>query len=105
MTEKFMSMRNLKFLLYEVFDAASLTRYPYYAEYDRKMLDMVLQAVVISKALDGKPPEAEINFYQGKFHTFRYFFGYELPKVEGLINRLMHTDGMTVQMKKEWFSD
>ena len=44
MTEKFMSMRNLKFLLYEVFDAASLTRYPYYEEYDRKMLDMVLQA-------------------------------------------------------------
>ena len=40
MTEKFMSMRNLKFLLYEVFDASSLTRYPYYAEYDRKMLDM-----------------------------------------------------------------
>ena len=65
----------------------------------------LIQAVVISKALDGKPPEAERNFYQGKFHTFRYFFGYELPKAEGLINRLMHTDGMTVQMKKEWFSD
>ena len=46
MTEKFMSMRNLKFLLYEVFDAASLTRYPYYGEYDRKMLDMVLQAAM-----------------------------------------------------------
>ena len=44
MAEKFMSMRNLKFLLYEVFDAVSLTRHPYYEEYDRKMLDMVLQA-------------------------------------------------------------
>ncbi|HKI49720.1 MAG TPA: acyl-CoA dehydrogenase family protein, partial [Desulfobacteria bacterium] len=46
MTEKFMSMRNLKFLLYEVFDAASLTRHPYYEEYDRKMLDMVLKAAL-----------------------------------------------------------
>lgn len=44
LAEKFMSMRNLKFLLYEVFDAASLTRYGYYEEYDQKMLDMVLQA-------------------------------------------------------------
>ena len=65
----------------------------------------LIQAIVIVKALSGEPPEAEEDFYQGKFYTFRYFFGYELPKVEGLVNRLMHTDGMTVQMKKEWFSD
>jgi len=39
-----MSMRNLRFLLYEVFDGVSLTRYDYYGAYDRKMLDMVLQA-------------------------------------------------------------
>jgi alkylation response protein AidB-like acyl-CoA dehydrogenase len=44
MASKFMSMRNLRFLLYEVFDLASLTRHAYYREYDRKMLDMVLQA-------------------------------------------------------------
>ena len=39
-----MSMRNLKFLLYEVFDAASLTAHAYFEEYDRKMLDMVIEA-------------------------------------------------------------
>lgn len=44
MAEKFVSMRNLKFLLYEVFDAISLTKHDYYGEYNRKMLDMVLQA-------------------------------------------------------------
>ena len=44
MATKFMSVRNLRFLLYEVFDLASLARYDYYREYDRKMLDMVLQA-------------------------------------------------------------
>ena len=61
----------------------------------------LLQAIAIVKALKGELPEAEEDFYEGKFYTFRYFFGYELPKVEGLINRLMHADGMTVLMRKE----
>ena len=65
----------------------------------------LIQAIVIVKALNGGPSEAEKDFYQGKFYTFRYFFGYELPKAEGLVNRLMHTDGLTAQTKKEWFSD
>ena len=65
----------------------------------------LLQAIAIVKALKGELPEAEEDFYEGKFYTFRYFFGYELPKVEGLINRLMHADGMTVLMRKEWFRD
>ncbi len=66
MAEKFVSMRNLKFLLYEVFDTASLTRYDYYGEYDRKMLDMVLQASLelaqgllwpYFQEMDQNPPE------------------------------------------------
>ena len=65
----------------------------------------LLQAVAIVKALKGEPSEADMAFYQGKFHTFRYFFAYDLPKTEGLLYRLNHTDGMTVFMKKEWFSD
>jgi hypothetical protein len=43
---KFISERNLKFLLYEVFDVALLTQYDYYKEYDGKMLDMVLKAAM-----------------------------------------------------------
>ncbi|MBW1796960.1 MAG: acyl-CoA dehydrogenase N-terminal domain-containing protein, partial [Deltaproteobacteria bacterium] len=46
MAQKFVSARNLKFLLYEVFDAESLLQYPYFEEYDRKMFDMVLKAAV-----------------------------------------------------------
>ena len=65
----------------------------------------LLQAIVIAKALNGETSKEEKDFYQGKFFTFRYFFGYELPKTEGLVNRLMHTDGLTVIMKQEWFSD
>ena len=65
----------------------------------------LIQAIAITSALNGELSQTEKDFYRGKFHTFRYFFDYELPKVEGLVNRLMNTDGMTVLMKKEWFSD
>ena len=65
----------------------------------------LIQAIVIVKVLNGDPSKAEKDFYQGKFYTFRYFFGYELPKAEGLVNRMMHTDGMTVHMNKDWFTD
>jgi len=44
--KKFVSERNIKFLLYEVFDVESLTKYEYYQEHNRKMFDMVLKAAV-----------------------------------------------------------
>ena len=40
---KFVSERNLKFLLHEVFDIESLTQYDYYADHNRKTFDMVLK--------------------------------------------------------------
>ena len=43
---KFVSERNIKFLLYEVFDVESLTKYEYYSEHNRKLFDMVLKAAV-----------------------------------------------------------
>jgi butyryl-CoA dehydrogenase len=46
MATKFVSERNIKFLLYEVFDIESLTEYEYYSEHNRKMFDMVLKAAV-----------------------------------------------------------
>ena len=46
MAAKFVSERNIKFLLYEVFDVESLTAYDYYGEHNRKMFDMVLKAAV-----------------------------------------------------------
>ena len=44
MATKFFSERNLKFLLYEVFDVESLTQFDYYRDLNRKIFDMVLQA-------------------------------------------------------------
>lgn len=65
----------------------------------------LVQATVIVKALNAEPAKTEKEFYGGKFYTFRYFFSYELPKTEGLVYRLMHTDGITVSMRKELFTD
>lgn len=63
------------------------------------------QAVVAQKALAKNPAEADANFYQGKLFTCRYFFGYELPKIEGLAARLLTGDGLTVAMKQDYFQD
>ena len=63
----------------------------------------LVQALVIRKALEEKNSEDEDSFYQGKFQTFLYFFHYELPKIEGLAQRLMEGDGLTVEMKADLF--
>jgi len=38
----YVNLRNLKFLLYEVFDAESLTRYEHFKDHDRASFDMIL---------------------------------------------------------------
>ena len=66
MADKFFSERNLKFLLYEVFDVISLTRYDYYGMHNRKMFDMVLDAAAklakdllwpVFDEMDRNPPQ------------------------------------------------
>jgi len=63
---KFISERNIKFLIYEVFDVESLAEYDYYREHNRKMFDMVLKAAIklgkdllfpIFVEMDRNPPE------------------------------------------------
>jgi butyryl-CoA dehydrogenase len=68
-------------------------------------LQWLVQATVALKALGNGPNDAEENFYNGKLFAFRYFFEYELPKIEGLAKRLMNSDGLTVDIKVEFFSD
>jgi butyryl-CoA dehydrogenase len=65
----------------------------------------LVQGIVIQRALNTDPSEKEAHFYEGKFSAFRYFFGYELPKIDGLVRRLTESDGLTVEMKTAWFSD
>ncbi len=65
----------------------------------------LVQATAVVKGLRNDPGEVEANFYNGKFFAFRYFFEYELPKIEGLAKRLMNSDGLTVEIKTNFFSD
>lgn len=68
MADKYVSEKNINFLLYEVFDVVSLTDYDYYKDHNKKMFDMVLKETLkISKNLlwpifqemDRTPPELE----------------------------------------------
>ncbi len=63
----------------------------------------LLQGVVSAKALQGGVSDDDRNFYTGKLYAMRYFFGYELPKIEGLAKRLTSGDGLTAEMKPEYF--
>lgn len=42
MANEYISMRNLKFLVHEVFDIASLSNYEYHSDYNPEMFDMIL---------------------------------------------------------------
>lgn len=68
MAKKFISMRNLKFLIYEVFAAEELIGHAYYSQHSRKMFDMVLDAAMklsvkllypVFEEMDRHPPEFE----------------------------------------------
>ena len=65
----------------------------------------LLQGSAIQKALNKDAKKKDLNFYHGKMTALRYFYAYELPKTLGLTTRLMHTDGLTVEMRTELFND
>jgi butyryl-CoA dehydrogenase len=47
--------------------------------------------------------EADRDFYQGKLMTLRYYYEYELVKVDSLVKRLQSTDNVTIEMQSGWF--
>lgn len=63
------------------------------------------QAIIIQKALQGDATGHDADFYNGKLTTFRYFFDYELPKIEGLAKTLKKHSGVTIAMNEPLFSD
>ena len=65
----------------------------------------LLQGVAIQKAFKKGCSKKDIRFYQGKIFTMKYFFEYELPKTAGLLQRLYHNDGLTVEMDSALFFD
>jgi len=65
----------------------------------------LLQAIEVQEALGRQQPEAEFNFYKGKLYACRFFFAYELPRIEGPARRLMQSDGLTLKIKEAFFED
>jgi alkylation response protein AidB-like acyl-CoA dehydrogenase len=65
----------------------------------------LLQALAVEKAQAAGPSPADESFYAGKIYAFKYFYAYELPKIEGMARRLLNTDGLTLSMKTEFFDD
>jgi butyryl-CoA dehydrogenase len=65
----------------------------------------LIQGVVAQRGLETDCSALDKQFYQGKLHTMRYFFHYEVPKTYGLASRLMESDGLTVDMSSAIFDD
>jgi alkylation response protein AidB-like acyl-CoA dehydrogenase len=65
----------------------------------------LIQGMAAQRALAGDCSTPDRQFYQGKLHTMRYFFHYELPKTYGLAARLLEDDGLTVDMDAAVFAD
>ena len=65
----------------------------------------LLQGIAVQKALNNGAKKKDLNFYEGKMFTLRYFFSYELPKTLGLAKRLIDDDRLTVEMQTEYFND
>ena len=56
------------------------------------------QGVVAKKALDNGAEGTDYAFYQGKLHTMKYYFEYEVPKIQALRDRLMSEERLTLEM-------
>lgn len=63
------------------------------------------QGVAVQKGLNNMCKPADKNFFMGKMYALQYFFGYELPKINGLIVQLMAEKRLTCEMTTEHFAD
>ncbi|MDQ1812107.1 acyl-CoA dehydrogenase [Massilia sp. CCM 9210] len=62
------------------------------------------QALVATHALAGASPSLDdSNFYNGKLQACRYFFHWELPKVQQQLDLLASIDTTTLDMQDAWF--
>ena len=60
------------------------------------------QALVAARAMQGANDD-ERNFYLGKLQACRYFFHWELPKVQPQLDLLASIDTTTLDMQDAWF--
>lgn len=63
----------------------------------------LVQAIKAEEALLAGATGDDFDFYQGKIFTLRYFYEYELVKIDSLMKRLLSEDNVTVEMEGAWF--
>jgi alkylation response protein AidB-like acyl-CoA dehydrogenase len=63
----------------------------------------LVQAIKAEEALQAGATGDDFDFYQGKIFTLRYFYEYELVKIDSLMKRLLSEDNVTVEMEAGWF--
>ncbi len=63
----------------------------------------LVQAIRAEQALQAGATGDDFDFYQGKIFTLRYFYEYELVKIDSLMKRLLSEDNVTVEMEGGWF--
>ena len=60
------------------------------------------QATVAAHTMLTQNPQGDdLVFYEGKIHTMKFFFHYEVPKTLGLAQRLKDTEVLTIVTEKE----
>ena len=57
--------------------------------------------VAMQTMLTQNPQGDDLVFYEGKVHTMKFFFHYEVPKTLGLAQRLKDTEVLTIVTEKE----
>jgi butyryl-CoA dehydrogenase len=65
----------------------------------------LIQGLAIVRGGELNPSPADAAFYSGKLRTMRFFFHYELPKIEGLAKRLAESDRLTPDANAGDFED
>ncbi|MCO1334052.1 acyl-CoA dehydrogenase [Microbulbifer sp. OS29] len=61
------------------------------------------QAIIAEKALETVPDGDAQDYYQGKLHTAKYYFEWELPKTDTAIALLKSGNPIPFDMQENWF--
>ena len=65
----------------------------------------LIQGIACQRKLESAVSKRESEFFQGKLFTFKHYFHYELPKINGLAERLKEKAFLSVEMQPEFFND
>ncbi len=65
----------------------------------------LLQGIAVQKALPHSAEGEERDFLEGKLFVMKFFYEYELPKIEGLRTRLLSQDAITVAISPRHFTN